>query len=296
MISFSKKNLWYLVAGIFLVILLISSTTVVEPGYKGVIFSLNGGVQQKVLDQGLNFHAPFPFHRVTQYPVSTETVYLTKSEEDDGADTSFNVNTSDGKSVNVDVVYSYHMDPQRLPHIFTKFRRKTHDEIEETYIKTLIKTVMQEVTTKYSVLGVYSEHRSEVTKQIYTKLYETLEKDGIILENFAMADVRPDEKTLKSLQAIADAQNRQEYLRREELNKKQEAINNKIEAEGKKAVMIIEAEGKAEANRKLQQSLTPALIQYEWIKKRDGKLPLVSGANSLLQIPGNLFPVPDNTK
>lgn len=279
----SRKGLFIIVVLLFLAILLPLSSTVVDPGYKGVVFSLNGGLQKEVLDQGFNFHAPTPYHRVYQYPVSTETVYMTKGKE---TDNSFDVNTSDGKSVNVDVVYSYHMQAEKLPHIFTKFRRQNHDQIEDTYLKTLIKTVMQEVTTNYSVLGVYTEHREEVTKKIFDKLSAILSKDGIILENFALADVRPDQNTLKSIQAIADAQNRQEFLRREEQNKRQEAINNKIEAEGKKEVAIINAEGQAEANRRLESSLTPKLVQYEWIKKWDGKLPSVQGGNNqMIQVP-----------
>ncbi|WP_052807307.1 prohibitin family protein [Risungbinella massiliensis] len=279
------RGIWIIV-GVVLVLLCVLSTTIVEPGYKGVVFSLNGGLKKEVLDQGLNIHAPSPFNKVYQYPVSTETVYMTKTAE---SNHSFDVNTADGKSVNVDVVYSYHMEANKLPHIFTKFRRQSHDQIEDTYLKTQIKTVMQEVTTSYSVLGVYTEHRSEVTKKIFEKLHSTLAKDGIILENFAMSDVRPDANTLKSIQSIADAQNRQEFLKREEQNKRQEAINNKIEAEGKKEVSIINADAQAEANRRLESSLTPKLVQYEWIKKWDGKLPAVQGGNNqLIQIPADL--------
>ncbi|MBA4542595.1 hypothetical protein H1164_06705 [Thermoactinomyces daqus] len=40
----------------FLLILIANCTAVVEPGYKGVVFSLNGGLKQTVLDQGLRFH------------------------------------------------------------------------------------------------------------------------------------------------------------------------------------------------------------------------------------------------
>lgn len=280
----TEKRIGWIIAAVCLLIVIFLSITVVSPGYQGVVFSLNGGVKQKVLGQGLNFHMPFPLNRVTEYPVSTETVYMHKNTGDQ-----FDVNTMDGKSVEVDVVYSYHMDSNQLAHIFTKFRRKTHDEIESTYIKTLIKTVMQETTTKYSVLGVYAEHRDEVTKLISKNLSAELGKDGIILENFSMSDVRPDGKTMKSLQAIADAQNKQEYLKREELNKKQEAVNNTIEAEGKKQVAIVEADGRSEANRKLQQSITPSLIQYEWVKRWDGKLPTVSGSSSIMQLPSSLL-------
>ncbi|TCS95792.1 prohibitin family protein [Hazenella coriacea] len=296
--GFNKKKIVGLtgvVAGVIALAVLIGScTTKIEPGYNGVVYSLNGGLKKDVLNQGLRLHAPW--ESVTQYPTSTETVYLTKSNDNE----SFDINTSDGKSVNVDVVYAYHMEADKLPHIFTKFRRKTHEEIQAGYIKTQIKTVMQEVSTTYSVLGIYAEHRNEVTKQIHEKLSTILAKDGIVLENFSLSDVRPDEKTLKSIQAIADAQNKQEFLKREQKNKEQEAINAKIEAQGKKQVAIvnaeaeaektrIEAEAKAEANRKLQQSLSDQLVQYEWIKKWNGQMPTVQGSGSIIQMPADML-------
>ncbi|WP_164491815.1 prohibitin family protein [Staphylospora marina] len=282
--SWNKGRIVGTVIGlILLVVVVVNCTAIIEPGYKGVVFSLNGGLKDEVLDQGLRF--VWPWENVTQYPVSTETVYLTKNSGE-GSDQSMDVNTSDGKSVNVDVVYSYHMEPEKLPHIFTKFRRREAPEIESGYIKVQLKTVMQSVTTRYSVLGVYTEHRQEVTNEIQKKLSEILAKDGIILETISLADVRIDANTLKTIQSIADAQNRQEYLKREEANKRQEAINNKIEAEGKKQVSIIQAQGQAEANRILQQSLTPSIVQLEWIKKWDGKMPTVQGSGSpLIQMP-----------
>lgn len=285
-------------------IVLFQSSTIVQPGYQGVQFSLNGGIKDDVLGQGLKWHAPWV--DVTQYPVSTETVYLTKKDEQKSeGNESFDVNTSDGKSVNIDIVYSYHMESKQLPHIFTKFRRAEAPSIESGYMKTQLKTVIQEVTTENSVLAVYAEQRAEVTKQITDKLTEVLGKDGIILENFAMSDVRPDEKTLVSLQKIADSQNQQEFLKREERNKEQEAKNNKVEAEGKAAVAIVDAEARAEkirieadaqanANEMLAKSLSPAIVQYEWIKQWDGQQSKVSGdANSLIQLPGSLLEEPE---
>lgn len=277
----------------------ITLTAKVEPGYKGVVYSLNGGLKDQVLGQGLKFI--WPWEQVTQYPVSTETVYLTKAvSEGSSGNNSFNINTFDGKSVNVDVVYSYKMESNKLPHIFTKFRRQTHEQIQAGYLKTQIKTVMQEVSTHYSVLGVYAEKRSEVTKEMEKLLKERLGKDGIIIENFSLSDVRPDKETLKSLQQIADAQNKQEFLKREQKNKEQEAVNAKIEAEGKKNVAIVNAEADAEqtrikaeaqakANALLAQSLTPAIIQDNWIQRWNGVQPYVSGSNSIVQLPAEIF-------
>ncbi len=300
----SRKQIISIIIAVLVVAILvlgvITMTEKIEPGYKGVVYSLNGGIKDEVLDQGLQI--VMPWEQVTQYPVSTETVYLTKGTDGGStSDGSFNINTYDGKSVNVDVVYSYKMEPEKLPHIFTKFRRQTHEEIQAGYLKTQIKSVMQEVSTLYSVLGVYAENRAEITKEMQKLLKERLEVDGIIIENFSLSDVRPDEETLLSLQKIADAQNQQEFLKREQKNKEQEAINAKIEAEGKKNVAIVEAEADAEqtrikaesqakANQLLSESLTSAIIQDNWIKRWDGIMPKVSGANnSIVQIPGDMF-------
>lgn len=285
---------------IFAIIMWFTCTVKIQPGYKGVKYSLNGGLQKEVLDQGMHFIPPWV--SVTSYPISTETVYLTKNKTEGSENNdSFDINTSDGKSVNVDVTYSYHMEDKYLPHIFTKFRRQDAPEIEKGYIKTQLKTVMQAVSTRYGVLAIYAEKRDEATVEMKHALKQVLKKDGILLETFSLSDVRPDERTLESLQQIADAQNKNEFLKREQKNKEQQMINDKIDAENKKQVAIINAEATAQetqikadaqaaANAKLQQSLTAQIIQDNWIKKWDGKVPAVQGGtNSLIQLPGDLL-------
>ena len=56
---------------------------------------------------------------------------------------------------------------------------------------------------------------------------------------------------------------------------KAEAEKRKIEAEGKAEAKIIEAEAEAEANKKIANSITEKTLQREWIKKWDGKTPVV---------------------
>lgn len=62
---------------------------------------------------------------------------------------------------------------------------------------------------------------------------------------------------------------------------KQVAITN-AEAEAQKT--SIAAEAQAEANRKLAESLSENLIEYQKIQKWDGKLPTVSGSGALVSI------------
>lgn len=46
----------------------------------------------------------------------------------------------------------------------------------------------------------------------------------------------------------------------------------------------IAAEAQAEANRKIAESLSDTLIEYQKVQKWDGKLPTVSGGNALVSI------------
>ena len=74
------------VGGLFL------STYKINPGYAGVVYNMDGGIESDVLGQG--FHLVAPWRKVVEYPVSTETVYYTKSNDDGDAkrDNSINVN------------------------------------------------------------------------------------------------------------------------------------------------------------------------------------------------------------
>jgi regulator of protease activity HflC (stomatin/prohibitin superfamily) len=232
---------------------------------------MSGGVKEETKGQG--WHLVYPNQKVIDYPVSTET-----------AEIAIEGGTNDGKTVVLYVQYAYHMNPEMLPHVFTKFRGRSAEDIAKSYINQLIRDHSQTQTRLNSVLGVYSQSTTKIIESIKSSLTEELAKDGIVLERFTISNVIPDEQTLITLQSIADAQNKQELLKREETNKKQEATNNLIVAEGEKAVQIvnaqaeaerqlIEANARTEANRLLTESLSQSIIQYEWIKRWDGILP-----------------------
>ena len=72
------------------------------------------------------------------------------------------------------------------------------------------------------------------------------------------------------------------------IDEKNTAVQNALKVENEKKAAIAEAEkvvaaakGKADANRILQQSITPELIQLKAVEKWDGKLPLSTGGNTL---------------
>lgn len=290
-------------ATLILLVVLFNSMSRVEPGYAGVQYSLVGGLKEETLDEGLKWHAPWV--NIYEYPVSTETVNLKKTKE---ANHSIQVNTGDGKSVEMDITYAFKMEQEKLPHIFKRFRRQSAEAIAEQYIKQEILNTTQNLTTKNSVLQVYSQKREEIANQARDQLTESLAQDGIILEKFTFSDVRPDEDTKKILQQVADAENQREVLIRLEKNLEQEAHNLEQQkaneqqiAEADKAIAIvnankaaevieIEATAQATANEKLAKSITQTLVDYEIAKKADKiTWPKVYGGGNMLQLPGNFL-------
>lgn len=253
----------------------------IEPGFAGVVYNTSGGIEDQTLGQG--WHLVAPLKKVTEYPTSTETVQLLKSGK---SDESFTVSTREGKQVNLDTRYSYHMETEKLPAIFTKFRGADASSIEAGYLKTNLQAVVQDVTSSYGVLDLYGGKRDEITQKVFKEFTDRMAVQGIIIEQFTFGEIRPDEATLKAIQENVNAQQALATLEVQKQQATAEAERKRIEAQGNADKALIEATGQAKANEVLKQSLTPELVQMEIAKKWNGVLPTVSGgATPMIQLP-----------
>ena len=275
------------VAMLVVVIGLFLSTYKINPGYAGVVYNMDGGIESDVLGQG--FHMVAPWRKVVEYPVSTETVYYTKNNDDgdDKKDNSINVNTKDGKQVNVSVTYSYHMDPENLSAVFVKFRGQKIEVIEAGYVKNEMYQAINEVTSQYSLMDLVGDKRPEINEKILNKFKVSLAEFGIIIETFNLSDVVPDEATKEAIQKVVNAQNVLEQAKIEKQTAEVEAEKARVKAKGAADAALIEAEGQAQANAKLQGSLTEQIIRQRAIEKWDGKLPqyeMGNGGSTILNL------------
>lgn len=270
---------------VFIVLLIFgySCTYKVDPGYAGVIYNMDGGIETETLGQG--FHVVAPWKKVIEYPVSTETVYYTKNNDDgdEKKDNSINVNTKDGKQVNVSVTYAYHMDEVQLPSVFEKFRGQKSEVIESGYMKNEMYQAINEITSQYSLMELVGDKRPQINEAILNKFRNSLEPYGIVIETFNLSDVVPDEQTKEAIQAVVNAQNALEKAKVEKEQAEVDAEKARVAAKGKADAELIEAEGTAAANAKLQESLTPLIVEQRKLDKWDGKLPgIVAGDSNLL--------------
>ena len=283
-----------LVIILFLVIGYFFCTARIPAGYVGVVYNLNGGIEDKVLNQG--WHLVSPTKDVTTYSIGIEQSYLTSDDKGDSpSDESFNIPTSDGKTVKVNLEFSYRFDEERVSETFVMFKGKSGEEIKNTFIKPKIVAWTQEVSANYPVTDIFGDKRTDINAELDTYLRDKFDKYGIIIDTVNFTDISVDEETASAIQKKVTAQQELELANIEAETAKINAEKEKevaeiaaekalIEANSKANVTRIEAEAEAEANRNIAASLTPELIEKIKYEQWDGKMPTVSGAGAIVSI------------
>lgn len=258
-----KFKLGFIGSGIIAVVLAImffSSITIIGQGHAGVIYSRADGVKEETLSQGWHF-VPF-WKRVTEYPVSTETVKVNE----------FSVQTKDGKPLKVELSYDYANELEKLPYIYNKFKGQKSEVIQEGWLQTRVKKATLNVFSSYSVLEVF-QHQGKINAEIEASMRKLVQQHGFMVDSVTLGSPTPDKQTAKAIQQVVDASQKLEKIEIEKKQSKALAEKRTIDAQGIADADIIEAEGKAKANETLNKSLTDKIIKHEYIKKWDGKEP-----------------------
>lgn len=267
-------------------------TEKIPAGYVGVVYNMNGGVEDEVLTQG--FRVVAPTKKVTLYSIALEQSYMTDGDQGDSPDDeSFEIPTKEGASLDVDVAFSYSFELTEVPQTFTRFRGQSGKEILKSFIKPKMQAWIKEITPDFAMIDIVSKQRGMVNATLTEKLKERFSKYGIVIDNVALADVRPDEETDKAIKEKIKAQEALETAKvtaekdKVEANRDKEvaeinAEKAKIEAQGKADARKIEAEGEAAANKMISDSLSDKLIENKKIDKWKGDVPKVQGSNATI--------------
>ena len=270
----------------------------VPAGYVGVVYNMSGGVDGEVLTQG--WHLVSPTKKVTTYSIGIEQSYLTSEEKGDSEkDESFNIPTSDGKTVKVNLEFSYRFDAERVTDTFVQFKGRSGESVKDTFIKPKIMAWTQEISATYPVTDIFGDKRTQINAELDAYLKEKFAPYGIIIDTVNFTDISVDEETAVAIQKKVTAQQELELANIEaqtakvqaekdkevalieaEKNKETaqiQAEQAKIKAQGEADAKKIASEAEAQANRKIAESLTPELIEKQKIEKWNGDVPKVQG-------------------
>lgn len=175
-------------------------------------------------------------------------------------------------AISFDVTMNYAVRNDRVSDIFRKYRLGL-DELEQRYLYTSVRNAYNGVAGQMTAEHIIS-NRTEYEDSVRKILIAQLAKEGFEVQQITIAGKITVPSSLESainakITAVQNAQRAE--------NEKQQTIaeaQKQIEAaRGDSASMIIRVRAEAEANRLKQQTLTPMLIQQQFIDKWNGALP-----------------------
>lgn len=264
-----------LIGGIMLGVLLLFSLIaavvcmdIIPAGYVGVVYSMNGGVQDDLLTQG--FHIVSPTKKVKLFTIGNEQLILTKDErEGSKGDDSFMVSTADNANISVSFQMSYRFRQDKIVDTYKRFRGMSGEDIVNSRVRTVLKAKISEVTTFYTMMDIYSGDRGKINVEITEFLNEKLgEEYGIEVIDASIIDVHPDEQLQQTIDDRVKAMQRKQQAEAEQETIKVQNETKILEAEAAAKAKLIEAEAEANANRTISASLTDELLRQMEMEAR----------------------------
>ncbi|MCS6822190.1 MAG: prohibitin family protein [Microscillaceae bacterium] len=260
----------------------LGACTRIDAGYVGLVVKLYGserGVQDVAEVTGFVWYNPLTT-TVYQFPVYVQNVVYTQDKTEGSPENEeFKVTTKDGLVVSFDVSMNYRVNPNKVAQIFVKYR-KPLEELNKTIMRNYLRDAYNLVSGNYTAEQLY-ENKNKFQEDSEEAIRKVLEREGFIVEQVVLLN------ELRLPKAVVDNINAKINARQIALKKEQEVAQERAEAQkaierakGIAESIRIQAEAQASANRILAESLTPNLIEYEKVKKWDGKNPqMVTGSS-----------------
>jgi regulator of protease activity HflC (stomatin/prohibitin superfamily) len=238
--EFPIKLVGLVVVVLIVIIVLFKSSVTIKAGENGVLFrTFSGGVYtESPYDEG--FHIIAPWNNMVVYQVRQQKI----SE-------SMAVLSSNGLEIKVDVTLQFEPIKKVLPLL--------HKEKGVGYIEDIVRPAIRSATR--SVIGrftpeeIYSSKREVIQTQIFDETVIYIEKQYVQVNEVLIRDISLPAKIKMAIE---------EKLKQEQ---ESEQYEFRLQKEQKEAERIkIAAQGKADANRILNQSLTPNILREKGIE------------------------------
>ncbi len=240
------------IVGILFILLGISTACIVQIGAGEIgVKKLFGNVRSDVLQSGLHFINPL--YDVEKMDIKTQN-YTMSGVHDEGAkqgDDAIRVLTSDGLEVTIDLTVLYKVLPSEAPNII----KETGLDYTDKIVRPVTRTKIRDNVVYYEAVALYSTKRDEFQQRIFKSIDEDFKKRGLILEQLLVRNITLPQAVKTAIElkinAEQDAQKMQFVLQKE----RQEADRKRIEAQGI-----------ADYQHIISESLTDKQLQYEQIK------------------------------
>ena len=258
------------IAGIvvFIIGLLSQSLRQIDAGHVGVQV-LFGQVQPGILNEGLNIVNPLI--DVKEFTTQTQNYTMSSAyaEGQKVGDDAIRVLSKDGLEVTMDMTVLYRVIPSVAPQIY----RKIGIDYEDKVVRPVTRTRIRESAVDFDAIDLFSDKREAFESRIKQYIDNDFKARGFVLEQLLVRKIDLPKSVKESIErkitAVQDAQRMKYILQKEEQ-----------EAERKR----VEARGVSDAQRIVNEGLTPKVLQFEMIKIQKE---LVNSPNSKIIILGD---------
>lgn len=259
-----KKYAKYAVSGILALTVFFGSFSTVGPGQRGVMVTL-GKTGSTVLGEGPHVKLPF----ISE--IRTMSVRLQKSQDKSEAA------TKDLQRVTATVALNWTINPESVG----KMLREVGDEssIETNIIAPAVSEVLKASTAKMTAEEVLTR-RMELKLTIDDMLIKRLTSYGLIIKDISLVDL---DFTREFNHAVEAKQIAEQEAKQAEYNAQRATQDAKAaleKAKGEAASNLAVATAQAQAQDLLRKSITKDVLQLEYLKKWDGRLPTVMSGNA----------------
>ncbi len=254
------KTLMPIIIGVIILIIFISkSTTTIDSGEVGVLYkTFGGGVVTEEMPLGEGFHVVAPWNKVFVYNVRQQELL----------EREMSVLSSNGLEIKLDASVLYQPTAATVGFL--------HQTRGQDYLNSVIipavRSATRSVVGRYTPEQLYSTKRDAIQAEIYEETKKIVEPQYIQLNAILVRDV-----TLPpTIKTAIESKLKQEQ---ESLEYEFRLVTASKEAEKQ----VIEAKGKADANRILSASLNEQILQDKGI---DATIKLSESSNSKVIVIG----------
>jgi regulator of protease activity HflC (stomatin/prohibitin superfamily) len=254
------------------------------------------GYRAQTLSPGLHWIIPF-FENVRTYSVArqTYTMSIAPGEGSRAGDDSIDARTKDGQQVLVDGSVIYAVDPAHIIDLHITWQ----DRFEENVVRPVARAAIRQAVSQYGIEEIVTSKRVDLEQAITDSIAEGLRTNNLILTQFLLRNIAFGDEYSKAVEQkqIAEQQAQQAFYvveqRKQEAEQARQAAQGQadaavIAAQGAADSRLIQAEAEARANQLLAQSLSPQLLQYQYILKLSPNVQTIfipSGNQFILPLP-----------
>lgn len=255
----------------------------INPGYVGIKV-VNGGSDRGVQDYptqiGWVVYNPITTS-VLEYPTFVQTAVWTKNPgEGHPQNEEISFTNADKMLISVDVNLSYHLEPAKVPAFYVKFRSDDLNTFTYGYLHNTARDVFNEHGGKYHIDEIMGDN-AKFLKDVHETLQAEMATLGVIIDQFGIIGApRPPQAVIDQINASVHATQLTTQKQNELAQVAADMAKEREKTDTYARNVLTMAEATAEANRKVANSITPALIDLKRLEKWDGALPYINGGST----------------